>query len=86
MSGKRPFALIAAAAAENLGIGYRNAIPWNIKKDYQFFRDKTSKTVDPAKRNAVIMGRLTFESAELKARPLPKRLNIILSRNRDYLR
>lgn len=37
------------------------------------------------KQNAVIMGRNTWESIPAKYRPLPHRLNIILSRKLRYL-
>lgn len=39
----------------------------------------TTTTVDPSKRNAVIMGRLTYFGIPANKRPLPKRLNIVLS-------
>lgn len=38
-------------------------------------------TKDEAKQNAVIMGRKTWESIPSKFRPLPSRLNIVLTRN-----
>lgn len=41
----------------------------------------TSSTVDPAKKNAVIMGRLTYFGIPANKRPLPNRLNIVLSKN-----
>lgn len=37
-----------------------------------------------SKLNAVIMGRKTWESIPESKRPLPNRLNIVLSRNADY--
>lgn len=40
----------------------------------------TTSTVDPQKRNAVIMGRLTYFGIPASKRPLSNRLNIILSR------
>lgn len=46
-------------------------------------RDKT--TIAPeGKRNAVIMGRLTYEAMPAKFRPLPKRLNVVITRNPNY--
>lgn len=39
----------------------------------------TTTTVDPSKRNAVIMGRLTYFGIPANKRPLPNRLNIVLS-------
>lgn len=58
------------------GYSKDNNIPWEIKKDMMFFKKITS-TCAKDKRNAVIMGRKTFESIGLK--PLKNRLNIIIS-------
>ena len=45
-----------------------------------YFKELTSRTADPGKRNAVIMGRKTWESIPAKFRPLPGRLNVVLTR------
>lgn len=63
--------IIIAAVAENMAIGKGNAMPWHLREDLQFFKRNTSGY-------PVIMGRKTFESL---GRPLPKRLNIIVSRS-----
>jgi dihydrofolate reductase/thymidylate synthase len=47
----------------------------------KYFKELTSKTTDPSKKNAVIMGRKTWESIPDKFRPLPGRVNFILSRS-----
>ena len=70
---------LVVAADENLGIGIKGDLPWKLKNDMKFFRDLTSQTKDNTKINAVIMGRTTWESIPEKFRPLPNRLNIILS-------
>ena len=44
------------------------------------FAELTKSTADQARKNAVIMGRKTWESIPLKFRPLPGRINIVLSR------
>ena len=44
------------------------------------FKMITSQTQNEVKRNAVIMGRTTWESIPQKFRPLAGRLNIVLSR------
>ncbi len=59
-------------------------LPWKIKKDMQYFKEKTVQTENPNKINAVIMGRKTWDSIPEKYRPLPWRLNFVLTRNPDY--
>lgn len=62
---------IIVAIADNNAIGRDNALLWHISEDMKFFRKTTTGS-------PVIMGRKTFESI---GRPLPKRLNIIISRS-----
>ena len=58
-----------------------NQLPWEmIKEDMTRFRNETIKC-NEKNTNAVIMGRKTFESMP---RALPKRKNIILTRNETY--
>ncbi|KAI3404588.1 DFR1 [Candida oxycetoniae] len=45
-----------------------------------YFKRVTMRTTDPGCVNAVVMGRKTWESIPSKFRPLPNRLNVILSR------
>lgn len=53
------------------GIGKERCIPWFNGEDLRMFKRKTQN-------NVVIMGKGTWES--LPVRPLPKRMNIILSK------
>lgn len=62
------------AASENNVIGAGNQLPWDIPEDMKFFRDKT-------KGRALIMGRKTYESM---GKPLPHRLNVIVTRQKDF--
>jgi dihydrofolate reductase len=62
------------AAAENGTIGKEGDLPWSIPEDMKWFRDRTRGT-------ALIMGRKTFEAVE---HPLPKRLNVVVTRQKDY--
>lgn len=73
------FSLIAAADLNN-GIGKNGKIPWKISADMDFFRKKTIGNG----KNAVIMGRTTWETIPEKHRPLKNRLNIILTRDKNY--
>ena len=60
-----------AAMSLNRVIGAGNKIPWHIPEDFKWFKQQTSG-------NVVIMGRKTFESL---GKPLPNRINIVLSRH-----
>ena len=62
---------IIVAISENNAIGKNNELLFKIKKDLQNFKEITTN-------NVVIMGRKTYESI---GKPLPNRINVILSRN-----
>lgn len=67
---------LIAAVSENWGIGKDNDLLFNIPKDMKFFRETTmGKTV--------ILGRKNLESFP-GAKPLPKRPNIILTRDKSF--
>ena len=66
---------LIAAMARNRVIGLKNQLPWRISEDLKYFRRVTSG-------HPIIMGRKTFESI---GKPLPGRLNIVISRNRELL-
>lgn len=70
---------VIAAACENMGIGVNGDIPWRLKKEMAYFTRMTSTTEDSNKRNAVIMGRRTWDCIPLKYRPLPGRFNVVIS-------
>jgi dihydrofolate reductase len=69
---------IIAAADENMGIGIKNGLPWRIKADMDYFA-KTTTEAAAGRKNVVIMGRNTWLSLPEKYRPLPKRINLVLS-------
>lgn len=56
-------------------IGMDNEIPWHIPEDFKRFKELTTDGV-------VVMGRKTWES--LPKKPLPNRLNIVLSHNQEF--
>jgi hypothetical protein len=75
----KPMNLIAAVDA-NYGIGKSNQLPWRLPKEYAHFVRETTRTKEPGRINAVIMGRRCWESIPEKFRPLRDRVNVILSR------
>lgn len=67
---------IIAARDERGGIAKNGGIPWHAPADIKRFSRLTSEG-----KSAVIMGRTTWESLPAKFRPLPWRMNIVMSRN-----
>ncbi|GHU05623.1 dihydrofolate reductase [Betaproteobacteria bacterium] len=68
---------LIAALARNRVIGQDNQLLWHLPGDMRHFREMT-------RGKPVIMGRKTWESLPEKFRPLPGRLNVVVSRNSDY--
>jgi dihydrofolate reductase len=77
------FAILASTTAGGIGYvaeGSVGAIPWPIiARDRKFFKETTTVTLDPNKKNGVIMGRGTWESLSKEYRPLPGRVNAVIS-------
>ena len=73
---------IIVAVDKNRGIGKNNTLPWHLPGDLKHFKQLTSQS-GAGKINAVIMGRKTWNSLPAKVRPLPGRLNIIMSRQNN---
>ncbi len=65
-----------AAVDLDWGIGYKGDLLERIPEDLKYFREMTTGKV-------VVMGRATFETLPGK-KPLKDRVNIVLSRNRDF--
>jgi dihydrofolate reductase len=65
---------IVVAASENNVIGKEGKMPWRLPKDLKHFKTLTLG-------HPVVMGRKTFESM---GKPLPGRLNIVITRNGNY--
>ena len=64
---------LIAALAENRVIGINDTLPWYLPKDLEHFKHLTTG-------KAIIMGHKTYKSI---GRPLPNRINIVISRNID---
>lgn len=58
----------------NRVIGVNNELPWHIPEDLAYFKETTMG-------KAMVMGRKTYESI---GRPLPGRLSIVVTRNKDF--
>ena len=65
------------AMDDNRLIGRDNGLPWRLPDDMRWFREKTIG-------KPCILGRKTYDSLPARFRPLPGRLNIVVTRNPDY--
>ena len=65
--------IIVAASANNV-IGLDNNIPWRLPTDMKYFKYITFGST-------VIMGRKCWDSIPNKFKPLPNRLNVVVTRN-----
>ena len=70
--------IIVAYSKKTRGIGNNNSLSWHLKGDMKYFKDKTINCT-PRPENTVIMGRNTWESIPKKFRPLPNRINVVVS-------
>ena len=75
---------IIVAIDKNRGIGKDGGLAWHLPLDMKHFKETTMLAAD-GKRNAVVMGRKTWESIPERFCPLPNRLNVVLTRNDDFL-
>lgn len=66
---------IYAAVAQNRVIGRDGGLPWRLSTDLKRFKAGTMG-------KPIVMGRKTWES--FPRRPLPGRLNIVITRDRSY--
>ena len=66
------------AEAHNHVIGLKGVMPWHLPEDLAHLKRTTLGAT-------VIMGRKTWESIPAKFRPLPGRINIVVSRQTDFL-
>lgn len=66
-----------AAIANDFSIGKDNDMIWHLPDDLQYFKDKT-------RNHHILMGRKNFDSLGEKYQPLPKRVNVVITRNKEW--
>ena len=68
--------IVSAIAAMDLNrlIGMDKNMPWHLPKDFAYFKKTTIN-------HPIIIGRVSFESKPINGNALPKRTNIVVSRN-----
>ena len=65
------------ACSKNGVIGRDNSMPWYLPEDLEHFKECTQGF-------PVIMGRKTWETLPAKFRPLPQRINIVITRSDSW--
>lgn len=68
---------LIAALSKNRVIGINNDLPWRLPDDMKYFFQTT-------KAHTVIMGRKNYDSLPEKFRPLPNRVNIVVTRQKNF--
>lgn len=68
---------LVAAVARNGVIGRNGRLPWRLPEDLTRFKALTTG-------HAVVMGRKTWESIPERFRPLPKRRNVVVTRDPEW--
>lgn len=71
---------IVLAVSRNWGLGVNGDLPWHLPLDLKHFTKVTTETRSSSKRNAVVMGRKSWDALPKKYRPLKRRFNVVLSR------
>lgn len=64
------------------GIGNNGGLLYSIPKDLKHFANITTRTGATHKRNAVVMGRKTWDSIPQVKKPLKNRINIVFTSNK----
>ncbi|MBL7997240.1 MAG: dihydrofolate reductase [Candidatus Kapabacteria bacterium] len=65
---------LIVAYDRNRGIGINNTLPWRLRADLRFFKERTTG-------HHILFGRKTYESI---GKPLPNRTTIIITRSIGY--
>jgi dihydrofolate reductase len=66
-----------AALSKNRVIGKNNDLPWKLPDDMKFFMQTTQG-------RHTIMGRKNYDSIPAKFKPLPNRVNIVVTRQANF--
>lgn len=74
MKNSPPLIGIVAMTSEHI-IGLDGGLPWHLPEDLAFFKQTTLN-------HPILMGRKTFDSI---GKSLPKRINIVLTRQADWI-
>ena len=73
----RPEVVLVLASARNDVIGLDGDMPWHLPADLAHFKALTLE-------GTILMGRRTFDSLGTPPRPLPRRRNLVLTRDPNW--
>ena len=74
----RLYAIAAMCFGNGIGVD-GDRLPWSLPNEFAYFLRVVTRTDDPDRRNAVIMGRRTWNSLTPELRPIANCLNVIVS-------
>jgi dihydrofolate reductase/thymidylate synthase len=78
MQARKAVSVIVATTPKG-GIGKDGGLVWRLPEDMAYFKKVTTAGDKASGKNAVVMGRKTWESIPEKFRPLPDRVNVVLT-------
>jgi dihydrofolate reductase len=71
------FISLIAALSTNRIIGKNNSLPWSLPDDSKYFMQTT-------KGHYVLLGRKNYDSLPEKYKPLPNRVNIVITKQSEF--
>jgi dihydrofolate reductase len=77
--------LVVAYDTSQYAIGYNGSLFYTMKEDMKHFRKITTTTNCESRKNMVVMGRKTWESLPNTSKPLPNRINVVLSASSEKM-
>ncbi|XP_044763533.1 dihydrofolate reductase-like [Coccinella septempunctata] len=74
---------LIGVVSENMGIAKDGKLPFSLPREYKFYMSITRETSDKSKKNVVIMGRKSWDCLGDHEKPMPGRINFVLTSNKD---
>ncbi|XP_056373266.1 dihydrofolate reductase-like isoform X2 [Hyla sarda] len=71
---------VIAAACNNMGIGLKGNLPWNLPNEFKYLLNTITTVKEPGKKNLIVWGRRSFEGFDENLLPLPNTLIVLLTR------
>ncbi|KAM3924428.1 dihydrofolate reductase-like [Leptodactylus fuscus] len=75
----KPIKLIAAAC-NNMGIGWKGNLPWDLPNEFRYLLDTITTVKEPGKKNLLVWGRRSFDAFDENLLPLANTVVVLLTR------